>query len=53
MEKSPSHTIRTNSSTIKISCHYPEENPEGTISDVVKTMDHIGLFDGIQNKQPS
>jgi hypothetical protein len=35
---------------IKFIAHYPEENPEGAMDDIVKVMAHIGLFDGIKQE---
>ncbi len=43
----PDKIISLAKSDIRFVNHYPEENPETAVSDVVNTFRHIGLFDNL------
>jgi hypothetical protein len=45
--KQPISRISTGRSEIEFSVHYPEDNPERSLPDVVQVMAYVGLFDGI------
>lgn len=45
-------TIKLSSlSEISFEVIYPEENPQGYMEDITKTMAYVGLFDGLNVKK--
>ena len=45
-------TIKLSSlSEITFEVIYPEENPQGYMEDITKTMAYVGLFDGLDMKK--